>query len=177
MLQDAVCAVKAWRGRGATVVSQDTIPSQTARHVAVMVLVWLTVGAVQVASAFAFPTMGDGSVMYVHPATMDTQIVQSANVQGKAHMATSVTNCRVSACVSQGWWASNVTAVPLDSGSPSAQPLLVVVTQQALRWLIHKRAPVSAYQTWREACVTGVNLSTGIWQQATLVGVQIVSVI
>ena len=36
-------------------------------------------------------------------------------------MAVYATPCRVSVCVSQGWWASSVTAVPLDSGSPSAQ--------------------------------------------------------
>lgn len=46
---------------------------------------------------------------------------QSANVHRKAHTAAYATHCRVSVCVSQGWWASSVIAVPLDSGSPSAQ--------------------------------------------------------
>lgn len=36
-------------------------------------------------------------------------------------MAASVTQCRVSVCVSQGWWASSVTSAPLDSASPSVQ--------------------------------------------------------
>lgn len=46
---------------------------------------------------------------------------QPASAQGKARMETCATRCRVSACVSQGWWANSVTTVPLDSGSPSAQ--------------------------------------------------------
>lgn len=46
---------------------------------------------------------------------------QPASVQGKARMVTCAAHCRVSACVSQGWWASVVTTVPLDSGSLSAQ--------------------------------------------------------
>lgn len=45
------------------------------QRVSVMGLVWLTVSAVQVDSAFAFPTMGDRSVMNVHQATMDTLTV------------------------------------------------------------------------------------------------------
>lgn len=45
------------------------------QRVSVMVLVWPTVCAVQVASVFAFPTMGGRSVMDVHQATMDTQTV------------------------------------------------------------------------------------------------------
>lgn len=49
---------------------------------------------------------------------------QPASVRRKAHMATYATHCRVSACVSQGWWASSVTAVPLDSGSPTAQVII-----------------------------------------------------
>lgn len=36
-------------------------------------------------------------------------------------MAASVTQCRASVCVSQGWWASSVTSAPLDSASPSVQ--------------------------------------------------------
>lgn len=43
--------------------------------VSVMGLVWLTVCAVQLASAFAFPTMQGKSVTNVHQATMDTQTV------------------------------------------------------------------------------------------------------
>lgn len=122
MLSDAACAVRVWRGRDVTAVDQDTTPSQTARLVSVMGLVWLTVCAVQLASAFAFPTMQGKSVTNVHQATMDTQTVLPASVHQKAHMAAYVTHCRVSACVSQVWWANSVTAVPLDSGSLSAQP-------------------------------------------------------
>lgn len=146
MLQDAACAVGVWRGSDVTAVNQDTTPSRTARRVSVMALVWLTACAVQVANVFAFPTMGGRSVTNVHPATMDTQTVLSASVHRKAHMATYATHSRVSACVSQGWWASGVTVVLLDSGSPSAQPPSVCVTVQELRLLILKRAPAAAYQ-------------------------------
>lgn len=57
--------------------------------VAVMVLVWLTECAVQVASVFAFPTMGERSVTNVHPATMDTQTVLVSGLHPS--MSTSVT--------------------------------------------------------------------------------------
>lgn len=46
---------------------------------------------------------------------------QPASAPQKARMVTSATQCRVSACVSQGWWASSVTSAPLDSDSPSVQ--------------------------------------------------------
>lgn len=36
-------------------------------------------------------------------------------------MVAYATHCPVNAYVSQGWWASSVTAVPLDSGSPIVQ--------------------------------------------------------
>lgn len=36
-------------------------------------------------------------------------------------MVTSAIHCQVSVCVSQEWWASSVTNVPLDSDSPIAQ--------------------------------------------------------
>lgn len=145
--QDAACVVRVWTDSDATAVNQDTTPSQTARLVSVMVLVWLTVCAVQLASVFAFPTMGGRSVTNVHPATMDTQTVLPASVHRKAHIVTSVTHCRVSVCVSQGCWDSSVTAVPLDSDSPSAQPPSVCVTRRELRSLILKRAPAAACQT------------------------------
>ena len=45
------------------------------QRVSVMVLVWLRVCAVQVASVFAFPTTEGSSAMNVHPGTMDTQTV------------------------------------------------------------------------------------------------------
>lgn len=147
MRQDAASAVRVWRGSDAIAVNQDTTPSQTARSVSVMGLAWLTMCAVQVASVFAFPAMGDRSVTHVHRATMDTRTVLLANVHMKAHMATYVTHCRVSACVSQGWWASSVTAVHQDSDSPTAQPPSVCVTWQELRSLILKRAPAAAYKT------------------------------
>lgn len=127
-LSAAACVVRVWRGRDVTAVDLDTTPSQTARLVSVMGLVWLTVCAVQLASAFAFPTMQGKSVTNVHQATMDTQTVLPASVHRMAHMAAYATHFRVSACVSQGWWANSVTAVPLDSGSPSAQPRSVCVT-------------------------------------------------
>lgn len=38
-------------------------------------------------------------------------------------MATRVTLCLVSVCACPGWWGSSVTAVRLDSGSPTAQVL------------------------------------------------------
>lgn len=46
---------------------------------------------------------------------------QPAGVPQKALTVTSATQCQVSACVSQGWWASSVTSAPLDSDSPSVQ--------------------------------------------------------
>lgn len=46
---------------------------------------------------------------------------QFADVHLKVRMAMYATLCLVSACACRGWWASSVTAVPLDSGSPSAQ--------------------------------------------------------
>lgn len=144
MLQDAACVVREWRGSAVTAVDQDTTPSQTARSVSVMALVLPTVRAVQVATVFAFPTTRGRSVTNVHPATMDTQTVLAASVHRKAHIATYATQCRVSAFVCPGWWASSVTAVPLDSGSPSAQPPSVCVTKQEPRLLILKRAPVAA---------------------------------
>lgn len=147
MLQDAACAVRVWKGRDASAVDQDTTPSQTARHVAVVEPVWLTVAAVQVASVFASTTMGGRSVTHVHQASMDTQTVLPASVHRKAHMATYATHCQVSACASLAWWVSSVTTVPLDSGSPIAQPPSVSVIQPELRSLILKRAPAAAYQT------------------------------
>lgn len=146
MLQGAACAVRMWKGSNVTAVNLDTTPSQTARRVSVMGLVWLTMSAVQVDNAFASPTMGDRSVTNVLQATMDTQIVLPANVRLKARMAIRATHCRVSACVCQGWWASSVTAVPLDSGSPSAQLPSVSVTQQEPRSPIRKRACATVCQ-------------------------------
>lgn len=146
-LQVAACAVRVWRASDVTAVNQDTTLSQTARRVSAMALAWLTACAVPVASVFAFPTMGDRSVTNVRQATMDTQTALPASAHGKAHMATHVTHCRVSACVSLGWWASSVTAVTLGFRSPSAQPPSVCVTQQEQRSLILERAPAAAYQT------------------------------
>lgn len=130
-----------------TDVDRVSTPSQTARCVSVMALVLLTTCAVPVVSVCAFPTTQDRSVMNVRQDTMDTQTVLLANVHKKALMAMCATSCLVSACVSQVWWVSSVTAVPLDSGSPNAQPPSARVILQELSLLILKRAPAAAGHT------------------------------
>lgn len=84
--------------------------------------------------------------MNVHQATMDTQTVLLASVHRKAHMAQYATQYLVSACVCQVWWASSVTVVHLDSGSPSVQLPSVRAIQQELRSQILKQAPAAAFQ-------------------------------
>lgn len=46
---------------------------------------------------------------------------QPADVHLKAHMETRATQYQVNVCVCPEWWASSVTAVLLDSVSPTAQ--------------------------------------------------------
>lgn len=85
-------------------------------------------------------------------------------------MTPCVTKYQASVCVALGWWDSSVIAVPGQaSASRSVQPPSPSVTQQGQRSAqqIHKRVPVAACPTWREHCVTCVNLSTGTWRQRT----------
>lgn len=75
-----------------------------------MVLVWLTIGAVQVASVFAFPTMGDRSVTYVHPATMDTQIVQVSGLDPSMFTSVAMIDKPVASLASPMLMEKNVAA-------------------------------------------------------------------
>lgn len=146
MPQDSACAVGLSEVLDVTAANQDTTPSPTVKSASVMAPVSPTLCALQLASAFVFPTMPAPSATAAHLATTDTRTVLPATAHRKARMESRATRCRASAYVSQGWWANSVTSAPLDSGSPTAQLPLLCVTQQELSLLIPRRAPVAASQ-------------------------------
>lgn len=69
-----------------------------------MGLAWLTMCAVQVASVFAFPAMGDRSVTHVHRATMDTRTVLVSGLDPFMSTSETTRDKPIGCMWSECWW-------------------------------------------------------------------------